>query len=84
MNRIQQDAIAKSVGMGREELAQTLFVQEQLQGASEEEAERRQKVLDARIEEVGLAQAQKELAEGGLDKMFKSSYCPRKNGSFNG
>jgi len=78
MNRIQQDAIAKSVGMGREELAQTLFVQEQLQGASKEEAERRQKVLDARIEEVGLAQAQKELAEGGLDKMLNQATAQEK------
>ncbi len=73
MNRIQQDAIAKSVGMGREELAQTLFVQEQLAGASGEEAERRQKLLDSRIEEVGLAQAQKELEEGGLERMLNQA-----------
>jgi hypothetical protein len=70
MNRIQQEAIAKAVGMNREDLAQTLFVQEQLAGASGEEAERRQKLLDARIEEVGLAQAQKELAEGSLENML--------------
>jgi hypothetical protein len=66
MNRIQQEAIAKAVGMNREDLAQTLFVQEQLAGASGKEAERRQKLLDARIEEVGLAQAQREIEEGGL------------------
>jgi len=70
MNRIQQEAIAKAVGMNREDLAQTLFVQEQLAGASGEEAERRQKLLDARIEEVGLAQAQRELEEGGLQNML--------------
>lgn len=78
MNRIQQDAIAKSVGMGREELAQTLFVQEQLAGASGEEAERRQKVLDARIEEVGLAQAQRELEEGGLENMLNQATATEK------
>ena len=66
MNRIQQEAIAKAVGMNREDLAQTLFVQEQLIGASGEEAERRQQLLDARIEEVGLAQAQREVEKGGL------------------
>ena len=70
MNRIQQEAIAKAVGMNREDLAQTLFVQEQLAGASGEEAERRQKLLDARIEEVGLAQAQREIEEGGLQNML--------------
>eukprot|EP00912_Choanoflagellata_sp_UC4_P001128 UC4_evm1s703 len=66
MNRIQQDALAKSVGMTRQDLAQTLFVQEQLAGATGEEAERRQAILDKRIEEVGLAQAQKEIAKDGL------------------
>jgi len=78
MNRIQQDAIAKSVGMGREELAQTLFVQEQLAGASGEEAERRQRLLDARIEEVGLAQAQRELEEGGLENMLNQATATEK------
>jgi hypothetical protein len=42
MNRIQQDALAKSLGMSREDIAQTLFTQEQLAGATGEEAERRQ------------------------------------------
>ena len=69
MNRIQQDALAKSVGMTREDLAQTLFVQEQLAGATGEEAERRQAILDKRIEEVGLAQAQKEIAKDGLSTL---------------
>jgi hypothetical protein len=34
MNRIQQEALAKAVGMNREELGRTLFVQEQLSGVS--------------------------------------------------
>ncbi len=69
MNRIQQDALAKSLGMSREDIAQTLFVQEQLAGATGEEAERRQAILDKRIEEVGLAQAQKEIAKDGLSTL---------------
>ena len=69
MNRIQQEALAKSVGMSREDLAETLFIQEQLKGATEEEAEKREALLNARIKEVGLEQAQKELAEGGLDNL---------------
>ena len=69
MNRIQQEALAKSVGMNREDLAQTLFVQEQLAGATEEEAKKREALLNSRIAAVGLEQAQKELAEGGLETL---------------
>lgn len=69
MNRIQQEALAKSVGINREDLAQTLFVQEQLAGATAEEAKEREALLNSRIAAVGLEQAQKELAEGGLDTL---------------
>ena len=69
MNRIQQEALAKAVGMNREELAQTLYVQEQLAGVSGEEAKRREKILNARIAEVGLAQAQQEMAEEGFETL---------------
>ena len=73
MNRIQQEAIAKAMGMGRDDLAKTLFVQEQLVGASEGESKRRQEILDKRIEEVGLAQAQRELENGGLENLKNQS-----------
>jgi len=69
LNRIQQDALAKAVGMNREELAQTLYVQEQLAGVSGEEAERKERILNARIAEVGLAQAQQEIAEEGYETL---------------
>jgi len=69
MNRIQQEALAKAVGMSREDLAQTLFTQEALKGLSGEDAENKQRMLDARIEEVGLAQAQRELEDGSLETM---------------
>ena len=78
MNRLQQEALAKSVGMSREDLAQTLFVQEQLAGATGEEAAKRQAALDARIAEVGLAQAQKEIAEGGLENLENQDFSIRK------
>lgn len=67
MNRIQQEAIAKAVGMGREDLAQTLYVQEQLAGSTGEQAAEEEKLLNARIAEVGLAQAQKEMADKGFE-----------------
>ncbi len=69
MSRIQQEALAKAVGMNREELAQTLYVQEQLAGVSGEEAKNKERILNARIAEVGLAQAQQEIAEKGYETL---------------
>lgn len=73
MNRIQQEALAKAVGMNREELAQTLYTQEQIKGLTGEEAEKRQALLDARIEEVGLAQAKREMETGGFEELEKQA-----------
>ena len=67
MNRIQQESIAKAVNMNREDLAKTLFVQEQLRGLTGDQAQETQDLLNARIKEVGLAQAQKELAQDGVE-----------------
>jgi len=78
MNAIKQEALAKAVGMNREELAKTLFVQEQLAGASGDEATRRQELLNARIAEVGLAQAQKEEQEGGLENLLNQATASEK------
>ncbi len=70
MNRSQQEAIAKAVGMSRDDLAQTLITQEQLRGLSKDEQARREKIIQQRISEVGLAQTQRELAqEGGIEQM---------------
>jgi hypothetical protein len=55
--------------MNREELAQTLYVQEQLSGVSGKEAENREKILNARIAEVGLAQAQQEMKDDGFETL---------------
>jgi len=78
MNRIQQEALAKAVGMNREDLAETLFLQESIAGASGDEAARRERVLNARIKEVGLAQAQKEAQEGGLEAMLDQATASEK------
>ena len=66
MNRIQQEALAKSVGMSRDSLAETLFVQEQLAGATGDEAKEKERLLNARIKEVGLAQATAEIEKDGV------------------
>ena len=67
MNRIQQQSLADSVGMNREELAKTLYIQEQLAGATGEQAEEERALMEARIAEVGLAKAQSEMAKEGVD-----------------
>ena len=69
MNRIQQEALAKAVGMNRESLAETLFTQEKLSGLSGDDLEKKKLALNARIEEVGLAQAQRELEDGSLETL---------------
>lgn len=73
MNRIQQDALAKSVGMSRDELAETLYTQEQLEGLTGDEAAKREKLMNNRIKEVGLAQAQKEFAADGFSTLEKQA-----------
>lgn len=84
MNRIQQESIAKSVGMSREDLAKTLFLQEQLVGASGEEAKRREQLFNRRVEEVGLAQAQAELAKEGFEGLEnQASMADRLNAVMN-
>ena len=55
MNRIQQEAAAKAVGMNREELASMLFTQEQLVGLSAEETAIREKQIQDLLEK-GLIQ----------------------------
>ena len=67
MNRIKQEALAKAVGMSRDDLAQTLFIQEQLVGATGEQAAETEALLNKRIAAVGLEQAQKELAKDGVE-----------------
>ena len=57
MNRIQQQALADAVGMSREELAKSLFVQEQIGNLTGEEYEIRKQQIE-KLEAKGLSQAQ--------------------------
>ena len=67
MNRIQQEALASAVGMSKEELASSLFLREQLQGLSGEAAKQAEADFQRRVEEVGIAQAQRELEQEGVE-----------------
>lgn len=73
MNRIQQESIAKAVGMNREELAKTLFVQEQLAGISGQDAAAKKKAFESRVNEVGLEKAQAEIAKGGMENLLNQA-----------
>ena len=69
MNVIQQKALAEAVGMNREELAKTLFVQENLGAASGKEAEKRKSILNNLVKEVGVEEARRRLEEDSLDTL---------------
>ena len=73
MNVIQQEALAKSFGMGREELAKSLFIQDQLKGATGEEAKKRERILNQLIAEKGLGEAQRQLEEEGIGNLEKQA-----------
>jgi len=73
MNRIQQQALAAAVGMSREDLAQTLFTQEQLQGLTGEQAKEEQKKLDIAIEKHGLDAAMQAQEAGTLENLFNQA-----------
>jgi hypothetical protein len=70
MNRIQQEALAKSVGMNREELAKTLFVQEQIGNVSKEEADlREQRINKLQAEGLSNEQIKKKLGEESFESL---------------
>ena len=73
MNRIQQDALAKAVGMSRDELGKTLFVQEQLAGVSGIDRENRAKMLESLTDQYGLEKAQAMLADKGLSNLMNQA-----------
>ena len=73
MNVIQQEALASAVGLNREELASSLFLQEQLKGQSEEQAKIAKEQFERRVKEIGLAAAQRELEEQGVDGLRRQA-----------
>jgi len=70
MNRIQQEAFAKSVGMSREELANSLIEQEALASIGRDLNEEEQAAYEAAKKTYGEKEAARMLAEGELDNMM--------------
>ena len=67
LNRIQQEALAKSVGMSRDDLASTLLLQDKLSGLTEKDAEAAQKKFETLKGQVGEAEAMRILEEKGVE-----------------
>lgn len=70
MNRLQQEALADAVGMSREDLAETLFTQEQLRGLTGEAAEAEKKKLNTLIETQGINAVMEAQEAGTLQNLF--------------
>jgi len=70
MNRIQQEAYAKAVGMSREELASALIEQEALASIGRDLNEEEKAAYEAAKKKYGEKEAAKMLAEGELENMM--------------
>lgn len=71
MNRLQQEALAKAVGMIREELADTLVEQEAIQKLGRELTDEEQSAFELAKEKFGAEKARKMLGQGQLEDMLK-------------
>jgi hypothetical protein len=69
MNRIQQEAMAKAVGMTADQLADTLVEQEALKSIGHALNEDEQKAFESAKQKYGLEKASKMLQDGQLDTM---------------
>jgi hypothetical protein len=70
MNVIQQEAIAKSVGMSRDELAQSLIDKEALNKLSGVEGKDAKEKFDNLVKQVGMEEAKKRLGDEQLANQF--------------
>lgn len=68
MNRIQQEAAAKAVGMSREELAKTLTDQAALKGLTGDQADKAKEALAAAR---ARGMSEEEIASAGIDNLMK-------------
>jgi hypothetical protein len=78
MNVIQQEAIAKSVGVGRDELAQSLIDKEALVKLSGKEGESAKEAFDRLVASVGYEEAKKQLGNDQLANQFKQQSAQEK------
>jgi len=70
MNRLQQEALAKSVGMTRDDLAKTLVEKEALAGLSGEEAKAGKETFDALVKKYDVETATQMIKEKGFKTLM--------------
>ena len=73
MNRLQQEAMAKAVGMSREEMSAMLYEQEALKSMGRELNDQEQKAYELAKEKYGAEKAAEMLGEGQLERMEKEA-----------
>jgi len=73
LNRIQQQAIAESVGMTRDELAETLFTQQAIGNATGKEADERRAVIAGMLKTMSIEEAQRKLEKEGIENLKKQA-----------
>lgn len=78
MNRIQQEAMAKAVGMTADQLADTLVEQEALKSLNKELDEDEKKAFEAAKAKYGVEEASKMLKEGQLDQLVNQQNIQEK------
>jgi hypothetical protein len=71
MNRIQQEAMAKAVGMTADQLADVLFEQEAIRAVGGKLSDEEKRAFETAKDKYGLEQASKMLQEGQLDKLVQ-------------
>lgn len=71
MNRIQQEAIAKAVGMSREDLAKSLIEREALTQLGLEDGKAAKEKFDLLVKEKGYAEAVKEMGDSEYARQLK-------------
>lgn len=69
MNRLQQEAIAKSVGMSADSLSDMLFEQEALASLGQQLNDEEQRAFEAAKEKYGIEEASRMLQEGQLENL---------------
>jgi len=70
MNRLQQEALAKAVGMSRDDLAKTLVEREALVGLSGKEAKAGKETFDNLVAQYGVEKAQQMIKEKGFKTLM--------------
>lgn len=78
MNVIQQEALAKSVGMSRDDLAKSLMDREAMAKLSDQEGDSAQERFNNLVKEVGLEEAKKRIGDETLANQLASSSTQEK------